>query len=444
MNQGARNRLIEGMISAANSEGYPGVSIATVASRAKVSKPTFYRHFRRRDECFIAALACIQEQLLAYVRATIDSDQPRDATTSGIKALISFAAREPREAEFLISEVLGAGPAALDARDKSIAEIASAIEARLAASSPRDPSPDVPIDIIVGGVQRVLASRLRRREQLSEQFANELLAWIKSYEVPGEAHRWGVMRPSITFGPPPYLANKVPRTPQVISPGRPRISGAEVEANQRLRILYAASRLAYEKGYRATTVAAIAKLAHVDLGVVYKHFSSKEEIFLASDKWGMEEMMTVSAAAHFAGNTWSERCWEGGRAFLQFLDTHPRIIPLAVVESYAIGREAAQRVEDIYLPFVVFLRDGLSYCTPQNPPGDTAFEAIVATYFEIVYRRYRASRRPNFSGVLPSIASIYLTPFLGPVDANRFIDAKTRADDTGSKSLHDDSSPIPH
>jgi AcrR family transcriptional regulator len=420
-----RRRLIEAVVLAANRDGYANTSVASVVGEAKVSKPTFYQYFRTKDDCFLAAVADIQEQLHGSVRMALADAPPPEATAAGIGALIEFAISEPARARYLISEVLSAGPAALALRDQGISEISATIEADLDKASPTDCAPDIPIDFIIGGLYRVLGSRLRRRERVSDALARDLLKWVKSYEVPVSEHRWRSMMKDVVLETSPYLPATRMRAPEVLPPGRPSMSDAEVEANQRVRILDAAGDIAVEKGYAATTVTAIVKRAHVDLRVFYRLFTNKEDVFLTAQKLGMEETMMVSAAAFFAGDTWAERCWQTGLAFTQFLDANPRLGRVGVIESYAVGRDGAQRVEDGYLPFTIFLQEGLQHCTRPDPPGTIAFEAIVATYFEIVYRQVRASDPPNISGALPNISSIWLTPFLGAAPANSFIDSKT-------------------
>ena len=54
-------------------------------------------------------------------------------------------------------------------------------------------------------------------------------------------------------------------------------------------------------------------------------------------------------------------------------------------------------------------------------------EAIITTIFEIVYRQSRLAGTPDVAPMLPHIAHIWLTPFLGSEDADAFIDGRSAA-----------------
>ena len=57
-----------------------------------------------------------------------------------------------------------------------------------------------------------------------------------------------------------------------------------------------------------------------------------------------------------------------------------------------------------------------------NPPGRLALEAIVAAIFEIVYHEARAGRTAQLSGMIGHMVFLFLTPFLGTEETNKFID----------------------
>jgi AcrR family transcriptional regulator len=419
-----RERLIAGVIAVANRDGYSGASISAVSSEAKVSRVTFYEYFKGRDDCFVAALNDVAARLLGEVRAAVAAGQPADATIAGMRTIIAFAGSEPVLARFLTNEPLAAGSNALDARDQGIAEIAHVIEAALESAPPDASSPDIPIAVVIGGLYRLLASRLRRGERATPALQESILDWIRSYAVPITAHRWRSMQPAAPAEPSPYLPRTALRAPEALSPGRPTLSEVEVEANQRLRIIFAAASLADEKGYTGTTITEIAKRARVDLRAFYTLFSEKREAFMAVHELGFEELMSVTAVAFFAGAAWPERSWDAGRAVTQFLEANPTIANVGFVEAYAIGPGAAQRIEDSHVAFTIFLQEGLQYSSRADLPSRVALEVIVNSIFELVYRQVRTSRPPQLSGLLPNIASLWLAPFLGPLEANRFIDGK--------------------
>ncbi|MHB8453070.1 MAG: TetR/AcrR family transcriptional regulator [Mycobacteriales bacterium] len=61
----------------------------------------------------------------------------------------------------------------------------------------------------------------------------------------------------------------------------PRLSREESKARTRARLIKAGATLFYMKGYAATSLEEIAEAAEVTKGAIYRHFASKEELFLA-------------------------------------------------------------------------------------------------------------------------------------------------------------------
>jgi AcrR family transcriptional regulator len=419
-----RDRLLAGMITAANRDGYARASVSAVIAEAGVSRPTFYEYFADRDACFLATIAEIHDRLIATVRAQVLADAPSQALQASSRALIGFAATEPAMARFLTNESMAGGPRALDARDRSIAEIEQIVQQRYEDLGPGQPIPDFATRVLIGAIYRLLASRTRRGDPSLSGLLEDLLTWLSSYEQPVAQHRWRTLVP---VAPPlrsPFLPDAPLRAPPALPPGRPRISAEQVAENHRQRVLFAAARLAESKGYTATTIADITKLAGVDARVFYAMFADKQEAFMSVHELGFQDLMAVTAGAFFAGASWPERSWEAGRAFTQFLEINPTIAHVGFVEAHAVGPGAVQRVEDSHVAFTIFLQEGYQYAQPSTPPSRVALEAIITTVFELVYRQARASDSPQLSGLLPHLSFLVLAPFLGPAQANEFGDSK--------------------
>jgi len=395
-----------------------------VIGEAGVSRPTFYDYFADRDDCFLAAIADAQERLLAVVREAVEGRPPQEAADAAVEALVGFASAEPAVARFLMSESMAGGPRALDVRDAGIGKIAAVVEEAHGRVPAEAAMPDVDHQVLIGGIYRVLATRLRRGEPAISKVIDELLPWVKSYEQPTGAHRWRTLSPSERPPPSPHVP--IQQMPSVLPPGRPRISEEEVAENHRLRILYAAARMAESKGYTATTVADITKFARVDGHVFYRLFSDKQDAFMSVHELGFQQVMDITSSAFFAGKDWPERSWEAGRALTQLLEDNPLVAHVGFVEAYAVGPGAVQRIEDSHIAFTFFLQEGLVYRKQAHPPSRTAMEAIITCIFEIIYRQSRHGAKPEVASMLPHIAHLWLTPFLGPKDANEFIDRQLR------------------
>jgi len=105
-----RERLLNGLVSAANHGGYAGATVSAVIGEAGVSRPTFYDYFEDRDACFLAAIHDVQGRLLEDVRSAVKASPSRDALTAAASATVEFAGAEPADARFLMKEALAGGP----------------------------------------------------------------------------------------------------------------------------------------------------------------------------------------------------------------------------------------------------------------------------------------------------------------------------------------------
>jgi len=418
-----RQRMLAGMVTSANRDGYTGANVSKIIAEAGVSRPTFYDYFEDKDDCFLAALHDIQQRLLGDVRDAVAA-QPEHALQASLAAILSFASREPAQALFLCSQAMAAGPSALDLRDQGIAEITQVIEVTQALAPADAQIPDISPRVAIGGLYRLLATRLRRGEPGVKRALEDLTAWLCSYERPARELRWRTLK-ATDPGPPPAgsAVGPVP-APSPLAPGRPGLSKEEVAANHRARILHAAAQLAEKKGYNATTIADITRLAGVDGRAFYAAFADKQEAFMAVHELGVQQVMNATAGAFFRGASWPERIWEAGRAFSGFLQSNPMIAHVGFVEAYAVGPAAVQRVEDSHVTFTIFLQEGYQQKPRRTPPPRIALEAIITSIFEIVYLEARRGHKPQVSGMLGHMVFLALAPFLGAGPASAFIEGK--------------------
>jgi AcrR family transcriptional regulator len=426
-----RERLLAGMVATAARDGYARVSVSRVIAEAGVSRPTFYEYFADKDDCFLAALTDVQDRLLREVRVAVESRDPRLALTSAVAALLDFATADTEQAQFLTGQAMSAGPRALDTRDAGIVQIEQVIHAAFENVHADERWPDVSPRVVIGGLHRLLASLLRRGEPDLSGLITDLSSWIKSYERPAGDLRWTSLQPrTLRAPPPPPLI--VPSPPEPLPPGNTGLSKKEVTANHRERLRYAAAQLAEEKGYNATTVADITKLAGVDGRAFYTAFADKQDAFMAAHEFGAKQVMEASATGFFTGKAWPERVWEGGRAFAAFLEINPLIGHVGFVEAYAVGPAAVQRVEDSHLAFTIFLQEGYQYDDQPRRPPRLTLDAVITSIFEVVYLQTRCHRQPDIAGMLGHTSFLALAPFLGADEAAEFVERQLVPDTAGT------------
>lgn len=416
------------MVAAANKGGYLGATVSEVIAQAGVSRPTFYDYFADRDECFVACAEDVRAELLAEVRSAVRERAPEDALAGAIEALVAFAVAQPAKARFLMTEVLAGSTAALDVRDEGIRKIAQTVERSLGRAPAEQQIPDLPVAMVIGSVQRLLGSRLRRGERALDTVREDLLGWVRSYERAAGAGHWHTLTVIGSIAPSPFLPSTPSRAPARLGPGRPRLPEEKVAENHRRRILFATSEAIAEQGYTAATIAEITKLAGIDGRAFYRLFADKHEVFDAIYESGLQHILAAVARSYFSRDSWPERIWEALRVVTQSTQRNPAGAQVALVAAYAVGPAAVQRVEDSRAAFTVFLHEGYRYAGRAEQPSLLAVEAIVAGVFEILYRAARERESRDTAGLLPHVAYVCLAPFMGPEEAERFIDQQLRSE----------------
>lgn len=112
--------------------------------------------------------------------------------------------------------------------------------------------------------------------------------------------------------------------------GRPRDQAGAARREE--EILAVATRFFAGHGYRQTDVQWIADALGVGKGTVYRHFGSKEQLFLAAVDRGMHRLTAAVAEATMARGDALEMMVAAVRAYLKFFDDHPEVLELIIQE----------------------------------------------------------------------------------------------------------------
>lgn len=118
-------------------------------------------------------------------------------------------------------------------------------------------------------------------------------------------------------------------------------------------------------GYNTVTVAALAKRARVSKRDFYKHFASKEDCFLATYDTIVNRSLGGILAAIEGEEEWSERLRLGFLAFAGQIAGNPEAARLALVEAFAAGAVAAERMQHAHRLFEALVAKSLA---PAGPP----------------------------------------------------------------------------
>jgi AcrR family transcriptional regulator len=168
------------------------------------------------------------------------------------------------------------------------------------------------------------------------------------------------------------------------------------DAQRRGRILVALATCMVEKGYRATTVADIARVARVSKTGLYAHFHDKEDCLLelvsrATDKV-LDELRRTRSEAAEAGLPWRDRLHATVATLLSALASGPEVAWAVLVEVQAAGRNGLALRRDVLDRYVTLLCEtagdlAARFPDEVRPVGEELVLAAVGGIHELMLAR---------------------------------------------------------
>ena len=111
--------------------GYADATAEAIAREAGMSKATFYEHFGNKEDCIVALFDAAIETILRNMREAAAAHVDVDSTTrvrTTLGAFLETLARYPDESQTLLVEIVGAGPRAMERRDRALDAVAAFID----------------------------------------------------------------------------------------------------------------------------------------------------------------------------------------------------------------------------------------------------------------------------------------------------------------------------
>ncbi len=150
--------------------GYADATAEAIAREAGMSKATFYEHFDNKEDCIVALHDDATAAVLEAMRRT--GNEYRGDAAGRVRAvihtLLEVLAAFPDEAQTLLVEIIGAGPRAMERRDRVLAEYASYVDDVNREDAERGAAPRLasPHDAfaIVGAVVELASRQIRTGE----------------------------------------------------------------------------------------------------------------------------------------------------------------------------------------------------------------------------------------------------------------------------------------
>jgi AcrR family transcriptional regulator len=162
-----RGRLFAAAAAVFARVGYADATAEAIAREAGMSKATFYEHFGNKEDCIVALFDAATELVLEAMREAAARDvagdpQARVRTTLG--AFLGTLAHFPNESQTLLVEIVGAGPRAMERRDRALEAVAQYVEELNQQDAARGVTPRLgPHDAfaIVGAVVELASRQIR-------------------------------------------------------------------------------------------------------------------------------------------------------------------------------------------------------------------------------------------------------------------------------------------
>lgn len=215
------------------------------------------------------------------------------------------------------------------------------------------------------------------------------------------------------------LPGRETRTKLGASPAR--VTRSTASAEQRRRILRAAGELVAKRGYADVTVELIVKRARVSYKTFYKHFSNKEDCYVALFDQAVESTeRAVRDLLAEEPRPWAEQVALALRKLTELIVADPLIAKAVIVEAPAVGEGILERYEKATKALVPLFRAGRE----QNPRGAelpaTVEDTLAGSVFWSAYQRLIVGEADVLSEVMPELIQLVLRTYIGEAEAMKF------------------------
>ena len=162
-----RQRLLQAATEAVAEKGYVSTTVADILRRAGVSRTTFYRMFKDKQDCFLAAhrdnAELVAELLAAELAAAraVPGVDPLGVLDRVLGTYLELLHSAPALARVFLVEVYAAGPVAIEQRRRSLERFVDVVaETYRGSSGPLGTEPDqrMAAEVLVGAVSSMVTN----------------------------------------------------------------------------------------------------------------------------------------------------------------------------------------------------------------------------------------------------------------------------------------------
>jgi AcrR family transcriptional regulator/DNA-binding MarR family transcriptional regulator len=188
---------------------------------------------------------------------------------------------------------------------------------------------------------------------------------------------------------------------------------------QRSRMLSSAVRVVTEGGYGQMSVSRVTGGAGVSRRTFYELFEDREACFLAAFDQAIAEMHTLARSAWLEQRSWQERVRAALGVVLGFLDEHPGLGSLVVVEALAAGPRVLAHRARLLEQVAVLLDEGRGESSARGAPPQLTAEGLVGAVLGVLHARLLERPPKPLLGLLNPLMGMIVAPYLGQARAAR-------------------------
>ncbi len=156
-----RSRLLGGAVAAVEELGWSRVTTASIVSRARVSRRTFYDLFSDREDCLLEVLRDTTGRIASELdTASLDGLSWRERVRTGLWIVLSFFDREPELARLCVVGSARGGRRVLEWREEVLARLTVIVDEGRFEGERAAGVPSLTAEGLVGAVLTILSRRL--------------------------------------------------------------------------------------------------------------------------------------------------------------------------------------------------------------------------------------------------------------------------------------------
>jgi AcrR family transcriptional regulator len=417
-----RERLRSAMVELIAQRGYPAVRILDLTQLAHVSRPTFYNLYADKEELLLSAYEDIAGRTTeCAATAFAEGEDEEESLRLALQAFAELAAAEPEAMTLALLGTFGAGPRALERRNRTLQSLEQIILAGREGAGGEE-SRDLTVKFLIGGIREVAATRLRQgRERELVELAGDLSRWASAYPralplgldgPPRVRAREGA---GAQPGAPEGASLRSRRAEGRLPSGRHDLSREDVVKSQRERIVDATAAIVAEKGFLGLTIPEIASRANVSHETFYEMYPTKHDAFLGAQKVGLHQALRVTVEAYDANRAeWEHGVAAGMHALMEYVCSEPAHAHLTLVDTFGASPEAIEIRENALRAFSEYLQPGLQGASADVDVPETAAEAVAGGIWQVLHHYIEHKRLDELCDATPQLVFLTLTPFVGP------------------------------